>query len=42
VVEASAWATKLRYREPEVLEGLAGAVGSGVVRALRIRVEPSS
>jgi predicted nucleic acid-binding Zn ribbon protein len=42
LVEASAWATTLRYREPEVLERLAGAVGAGVVRGLRVRVDRPS
>jgi len=39
LVEASPWATQLRYRESEVVERVAGAVGEGVVRGLRIRVE---
>ncbi|HUF85005.1 MAG TPA: DUF721 domain-containing protein [Acidimicrobiia bacterium] len=39
LVEASPWATKLRYREPELLARIADAVGEGVVRGLRIRVE---
>jgi predicted nucleic acid-binding Zn ribbon protein len=39
LVEASPWATKLRYRESELLGRVGGAVGEGVVRGLRIRVE---
>jgi len=39
---APPWATQLRYRETEVLEHAATAVGEGVVRTLRIRVEPPS
>lgn len=42
LVDAAGWATQLRYREPEVLERVAGAVGEGVVRGLRIRVGPPS
>jgi predicted nucleic acid-binding Zn ribbon protein len=42
LVDASAWATQLRYREPEVLARAAAVVGDGVVRGLRIRVERPS
>jgi predicted nucleic acid-binding Zn ribbon protein len=42
LVEAAGWATQLRYREPEVLQRVAEAVGAGVVRGLRIRVERPS
>jgi predicted nucleic acid-binding Zn ribbon protein len=39
VVDAPGWATPLRYLQPEVLARAAEAVGEGVVRGLRIRVE---
>jgi hypothetical protein len=39
LMEAAPWATKLRYRESEVLGRVAATVGDGVVRGLRIRVE---
>ncbi|MBA2327835.1 MAG: DUF721 domain-containing protein [Actinobacteria bacterium] len=42
VVDAPGWATPLRYLQPKVLERAAAALGEGVVRGLRIRVESSA
>jgi hypothetical protein len=42
VVDSGAWATQVRYLERDVLERIAGVVGPGAVRALRVVVAPSA
>lgn len=39
-VDSGAWATQLRYLEHDLLERIAERVGPGVVRELRVVVEP--
>jgi hypothetical protein len=39
-VDSGAWATQLRYLESDLLERIAAIVGIGVVREVRVVVEP--
>ena len=41
-VDAPEWATQLRYLEPEVLRQSAALVGPGVVRKMRLIVDPDA
>ncbi len=41
-VDAPEWATQLRYVEPEVLRQSAALVGPGVVRKMRLIVDPDA
>jgi predicted nucleic acid-binding Zn ribbon protein len=40
VVDASAWATQLRYLEADLVERASQLVGPGVIGAVRISVDP--
>lgn len=39
-VDSGAWATQLRYLHDDLLARIAGIVGAGVVREVRVVVEP--
>ena len=39
-VDSGAWATQLRYLQDDMLARIAGIVGAGVVREVRVVVEP--
>jgi len=41
VVDSSLWASQLRYLEADIVERAADLVGTGIVRAIRVRVEPN-
>ena len=39
-VDSGAWATQLRYLHDDLLRRIAGLVGDGVIREVRVVVEP--
>lgn len=41
-VDAPAWATQLRYLEPDVLRQSAALVGAGAVQKMRVIVDPDA